>query len=823
MEFLWATTRSICWALVQCRAALLVPILLNVLFLTGQGSELVGSLYDETRHASAWFTFGAMMLLSFQIWFWTRLKLELDEIASINQKNSASIALRPIDQHARKIATATVPIILAFAVTASQLLHFWRTERFGLVILISVASLSMMMAAAVVIANTVVSQGSRTGRENAANHSRRGLPSSICHVLQLPNGTTDLSMPHWRAGLVFSIAVSVGGLAFALLLKSVFALLIGSIGIVILALAIYFPLLAIPRLMFRRVAIPVTAIFLTLPLAFPFVINAFSLNDLGIWPALACAAFGILGLFLSRSRYVAAGLALIVTAFLCFVSLLNYSKVSYAVTSLMADEPAQLQTTLESEIDHWIAVSQRDEKPAPYIFFVNAAGGGIRAAYWTASVLGRITDCSAQFPDRLFAISGVSGGSLGGVIYAAQLRNTLDEEGKQHVSPAAPPLCERHPLSVADVPLPVGQYQSQAKQILAHDFLTPALGNYFFRDVASAFLPLAVGQDRAVVFEHEMSNAWRAHCERAQQGGRAACEPNNLDDTSFFALRRSQQREFYLPTLLESAWHPILLLNGTHQETGKRIITSHIKITQDIFTDAYDFISGMTHADIPIAAAVLNSARFPAISPSGVIMDNNNGRVETFGHIVDGGYFENNGAATLEELIAPTMKMVNDRWPDSARRPKPVVIEILNNPDYVEQDYAIWNEVRKAFGIEVGNTTPPIDDQTPTMLSQVFGALQGLYNTSGGREVMASKSLIRTIRKQDGIFIQFRLCPNMTPSPPLGWLLTSQSQKTMDEILLGLGDREPGASGGSNAAGYLYCFNANQRSLAKVLSLLDGS
>ena len=55
------------------------------------------------------------------------------------------------------------------------------------------------------------------------------------------------------------------------------------------------------------------------------------------------------------------------------------------------------------------------------LFVVAAEGGGIRAAYWAASVLSRITDKNPCFPDQLFAISGVSGGSLGSAVFIAQL------------------------------------------------------------------------------------------------------------------------------------------------------------------------------------------------------------------------------------------------------------------------------------------------------------------------------------------------------------------------------------------------------------------
>ncbi|MFJ3921664.1 hypothetical protein [Streptomyces sp. NPDC090022] len=47
------------------------------------------------------------------------------------------------------------------------------------------------------------------------------------------------------------------------------------------------------------------------------------------------------------------------------------------------------------------------------MLFVAAAGGGIRAAYWTSAAMDRLTDASPCARSYSFALSGVSGGSLG--------------------------------------------------------------------------------------------------------------------------------------------------------------------------------------------------------------------------------------------------------------------------------------------------------------------------------------------------------------------------------------------------------------------------
>ena len=63
-------------------------------------------------------------------------------------------------------------------------------------------------------------------------------------------------------------------------------------------------------------------------------------------------------------------------------------------------------------------------------------------------------------------------------------------------------------------------------------------------------------------------------------------------------------------------WVPIVLANGTHVETGKRIITAPVKIEPSVFEDTYDFYR-LAPAPIRASTAVLNSARFTVVSPPG--------------------------------------------------------------------------------------------------------------------------------------------------------------------------------------------------------------
>ena len=59
------------------------------------------------------------------------------------------------------------------------------------------------------------------------------------------------------------------------------------------------------------------------------------------------------------------------------------------------------------------------------VYVVAAEGGGIYAALHAASALGGLQDRCPAFADHLFAISSVSGGSLGAATFAAGLKLSL--------------------------------------------------------------------------------------------------------------------------------------------------------------------------------------------------------------------------------------------------------------------------------------------------------------------------------------------------------------------------------------------------------------
>jgi hypothetical protein len=130
--------------------------------------------------------------------------------------------------------------------------------------------------------------------------------------------------------------------------------------------------------------------------------------------------------------------------------------------------------------ERWHTLIQKFPAPHP-LYIVATEGGGIPAAYWTGIVLGGLQDANPNFANHLFAISGVSGGSLGAVVFDALV---AENDGRF--------------------------YQENAHEILSRDFLSPALAVMLYPDLVQRFLPVPIAYfDRARALELGWEKAWR--------------------------------------------------------------------------------------------------------------------------------------------------------------------------------------------------------------------------------------------------------------------------------------------------------------------------
>ena len=294
------------------------------------------------------------------------------------------------------------------------------------------------------------------------------------------------------------------------------------------------------------------------------------------------------------------------------------------------------------------------------LVLVASTGGGIRSAYWTAFAL----DCAfgaSESPvagdpclrrragdrygrsDALFAVSGISGGSLGIAEYAAHLARADDEPG------------------------------TWIRRRLDVDGLSPAAGWWLFAEISRVFLQFDVPRDRASVLEQAWERRW---------------PDDGLEDGVLATTARPHV--------------PLLLLNATNVDDGCRISVSALDgnirrereapqpvgcrsnalfdeasgsvpdvgapsglAASSVLPATYDLVDYLCRpgGDVRLSTAALLSARFPYVNPSGRIVPDRGcaGDLPPTLHAVDGGYLDTSGASTLVELSAVLQPLV-ERW-----------------------------------------------------------------------------------------------------------------------------------------------------------------
>ncbi len=351
--------------------------------------------------------------------------------------------------------------------------------------------------------------------------------------------------------------------------------------------------------------------------------------------------------------------------------------------------------------------------PAPEklpVILVATSGGGLAAAYWTATILGDLADSVPRFTDQLFAISAVSGGGLGALETVAML-------GK-------------HPL-----PASCPDIRACTERALGADFLGPTLGSLLYPDLVQRFVPTPVFEDRAAALEQAFEARWSAV---------------TADDRL--------QKPFLDLWAGNHPW-PALLLNATSVRTGGRVITSNLALTgsdMGMTVDASDLLA-VANADLPASTAANNGARFPLFGPVGVLRSHAAAQVglgPAQDLVVDGGYFEDFGAATLLETL--------DVLEEAAHRHnipiRIVVIQIIGEP-------AVEMPKMGAAAIPRG----------------FFGPLTTLLKTRDARGAAATQALARHVAASGGIYVPLRLGISPTGmSAPLSWSLSAIAQHVID-------------------------------------------
>jgi hypothetical protein len=379
------------------------------------------------------------------------------------------------------------------------------------------------------------------------------------------------------------------------------------------------------------------------------------------------------------------------------------------------------------------------------VFIVSAEGGGLRAAYFTALVLASLQDRCPRFAQHTFVISGVSGGSLGAAVFAGLAARSARNE------PGLP--CN---MGVAEM----GAMERQADVVLRRDFLSPILGAALYPDLLQRFLPVPInGFDRALALEQGLEQSWKD-----------ATGSDEFADT-FSNLWQDFPRQAT----------PALFLNTTRVETGDRMVISNLYPLHERFNRLSSLADVDPSITLRLSTAAFLSARFPVVTPAGFIpigRDRNDRWVEKQRY-VDGGYFENSGAATLYDILSVM------RAPDGMPKPKymPIVIRIGNSPRPKVEYKVIQDDGGDMPHTTVITKFPDRTQYRSQGLGEVLSPIRTLLNTREARGETAIKQLntVVTSLQDEGElsdFIEFQMFENEV-ALPLGWLL---SKKAREEI-----------------------------------------
>jgi hypothetical protein len=335
-------------------------------------------------------------------------------------------------------------------------------------------------------------------------------------------------------------------------------------------------------------------------------------------------------------------------------SLINTEGVYHDVRVLSGIE-GERHKTLQGAFTTWLGAQTgcRDAGEIPLVL-VAAPGGGIRGAYWTASAMDRLfagSDCAKK---SLFAISGVSGGSVGvltwmtsaaqGVVAKETVTRIADDRG-----------------------------------------LAAAVSGLLFRDLFQPFVGINTAwRDRAALLE----DGW---LESARHPTDAKTAPlhNRSDENSngpLEPLRWSKIGE-------GMEWVPVLVMNASSVSDGCRVLMTNVRgLASD--SSAADCLSdplGRSQPAVVSASidplpvlqdrrtrqaagmravtAALLSARFPIVTPSGAMLRCGGAPTTTSSkakdcdqitYAVDGGYFENSGLMTLLQIWDAVELLVAD-------------------------------------------------------------------------------------------------------------------------------------------------------------------
>jgi hypothetical protein len=443
----------------------------------------------------------------------------------------------------------------------------------------------------------------------------------------------------------------------------------------------------------------------------------------------------------------------------------------------IANEVTQRQIDFEEAVKQWKSANDCATAGAtcPPAVVIAIDGGASRAAFAAATFVGEILDRMPDAPGRsrperarrIFAISSVSGGSLGAVVIRAALADAMRD-------PTGAPPC-RHSFRTwfhdEHFKKPgTFTWRECLQALVTGDYLSPVFIGLGFRDNLAPPKYLFSGpssiEDRAALLEETFERHYDAVV-----GNRHAS--TNAEPAKAGGEEGLRRRLGYLPLLYaqtgeDRSWLPLLLVNSTSVQTGRRIVATDLSSTIKtdrgpvaLYSQAYDLFEAMSSRcldpgprmrscqlskasvppagltldapDIALSTAAVTSARFPIASPAGAFTIKD--KSDQGDRLVDGGYFENSGVSSALEVVQALR--------DHATGIHPIILSISNDPE---------QRVKNVVVPRRPAVTPSVGAANDTYFARVLGILSApietLLNTREGHGAEARDLAAQTMASE---------------------------------------------------------------------------
>jgi hypothetical protein len=351
----------------------------------------------------------------------------------------------------------------------------------------------------------------------------------------------------------------------------------------------------------------------------------------------------------------------------------------------------------------------------PYII-VTATGGGIQAAEWTAQVMAQMEkhfrdDPDMQkdgytFHDHLLLASGVSGGSVGLMPYLLEYTTQIDAatgnprpmfqtvnyQANSHGQVPADLLTRRLTLAPGCSSLEAVAWGLEYYDLERLLLTVPLLPNVADRSVQGE-VPSEPDRTWALTqsFNRNFSDRDCGTDPQAQAEGEKFSALSEIGSGGTMTLRTAAHR-------VHAGLMPAFTFNTTAAETGGRFLLSNYRVSAvqsqacngrcpqtiqgteflpaESFLQAYGMesncdlpqIKSDCYADISLATAARLSATFPVVSSATRVPK----RYATYAeHFVDGGYFDNDGTASVTEFLQSALQENAAQLQDQKQRHDP--------------------------------------------------------------------------------------------------------------------------------------------------------